>query len=105
MAVKGLAMAWTCCPPGNVTTVHGHDHPRCLGRLPTRLAVHCGPGSADHTENPAASPEGCRCRPGEHLCVAVLQTPRTEIVKRGPTGIRQQDIRHTRGDAVAHQLV
>src|SRR3989442_15586300 len=62
-------------------------------------------GIADHPENPAAFRDGLGHRPVEHLRVAVLHTPRTELVKRGAAGIRQEDFRDPRGDTVAYQLV
>jgi hypothetical protein len=73
--------------------------------LPPRLTARCGLGGAAHPENPAAFRDGRGHRPGEHLRSTLVQTLRTELVKRGTAGIRYQDFRHTHSDPVAHQLV
>jgi len=69
------------------------------------VAAGCGRGGADHPENPAAFRDGRGHRPGEHLRVALVHTPGTELVKRGAAGIRHEDFRDPRGDPVTHQLV
>ena len=83
----------------------GHTWPPAPVRTPTRVAARCGLGGADHSENLAAFRDGPGHRPGEHFRVALVHTPGTEVVKRGPAGIRHKDLGDPRGDAVAHQLV
>jgi len=63
----------------------------------------CAP--PDHAEDARGIRHGGGHRPGEHLCVPLRHTARTELVKGRTTGIRHQDFRDARGDAVPHELV
>src|SRR5262245_20616630 len=64
-----------------------------------------GRGRADHPENPAAFCHRRSHHPVEHLRVALLHTPHTELVKRRPARICHEDFRHARGDTMTHQLI
>src|SRR5262249_20165372 len=90
-----------------------------LGTLSATLeyTTHCGAnsrsrrytlwrrGRADHPENPAAFCHRRSHHPVEHLRVALLHTPHTELVKRRSARICHEDFRHARGDTMTHQLI
>src|SRR6266852_5611369 len=59
----------------------------------------------DDPEYAAGVCDGGRRCPAEDRRIALLHTPRTEVVKGGTAGIRHEDLRHAGSHAVPYQLV